>query len=94
MAYKYTSEEHLLSLEFHLVQSVMYFIEALCRRTSSFVFIFKAFFILVRCLLVHCTEEFLLVCSTLSESILIIVFFLSLLVFKKHCNLKGSFYST
>lgn len=77
MAYKYTSEEHLLSLEFHLVQSVIYFIEVLCRRTSPFVFIFKAFFILAGCLLVHCTKEFLLVCSTFSESILIIVFFCS-----------------
>lgn len=74
MAYGYTSEEHLLSLGFHLVQSVIYFIEVLCRRTSLFVFIFKVFSILARCLLVHCTEEFLLVCSTLSGSILIIVF--------------------
>lgn len=74
MAYKHTSEEHLLSLKSHLVQSVTYFIEALCKRASPFVFTFKAFSTLERCLLVHCTEEFLLSCSTLSESILIIVF--------------------
>lgn len=73
MAYKYTSEKHLLSLEFHLVRSVIYFIEVHHRRTSPFVFTFKAFVILARCLLVYCTEE-VLVCSTLSESILIIVF--------------------
>jgi len=78
MVHKCTSEEHVLSLEFHLVQSVLYFIEVLCRRKSPFVFIFNAFFILARCLLVGCTEEFLLVCSTFSESILIIVFSISI----------------
>lgn len=56
------------------MQSVIYFIEVLCRRTGPFVFIFKAFFILARCLLVQGTEEFLLVHSSLSESVLIIVF--------------------
>lgn len=58
MAYKHTSEEHLLSLKFYLVQSVIYFIEVLCKRASLFLFIFKAFSTLERCLLVHCTEEF------------------------------------
>lgn len=45
MSHKYTSEEHVLSLKFHLVQSVTYFIEVLFRRTSPFVlFFFNAFF--------------------------------------------------
>lgn len=48
MVYKYTSEEHLLSLKFHLVQSVIYFIEVLYRRTSPFIFIVKVLFILAR----------------------------------------------
>lgn len=54
MAYKHTSEEHLLSLKFRLVQSVIYFIEVLYRRTSPFLFIFKAFSIMERCLLIPC----------------------------------------
>lgn len=44
MSHKYTSEEHVLSLKFHLVQSVTYFIEVLFRRTSPFVLFFLMHF--------------------------------------------------
>lgn len=68
MSHKYTSEEHVLSLKFHLVQSVTYFIEVLFRRTSPFVLFFflMHFFILARYLLLVYTEEFLFVCCTLN----------------------------
>lgn len=59
MAYKHTSEEHLLSLKFRLVQSVRYFIEVLYRRASPFLFIFKAFSIMGRCLLIPYFPVFL-----------------------------------
>lgn len=91
MAYKHTSGEHLLSLKFHLVQSVIYFIEVFCRRASPFLFIFKALSTLRRRLFVHCTEEFLLSCSTLSESLLIIFVFSLPISFQKPLKFKKTF---